>query len=530
MMRRTPVPMPTFALPLVLAACGGPGPAGSPAPAGFDFARLADSVIASPPLHRAHLGIEVYDPSTGRVLYQHNAERHFVPASNQKYWPTTTALHLLGPDWRYRTPVLGVGLDAAEGAVETLVLVGSGDPTWSARFHPEEPVVLDARGDTLRPVDDPARTWAKELAVLDSLADSLVVAGVRRVKGELVVDASLFDESIIPGAWTFGNLNSTSAPPTGAFVVAEGVFRVEVAPGPGAGTPARVAAWAPDGVVPVLNQAWTVADTAARIVRSRGPWSDTLRFEGGVQPGEEPEVMRLPMTDPVHFAAHALADALRARGVTIEGGVRVVRDTLEAAALREGRADDGRTLPVRELTAWTSAPMSEIVRHVLQPSQNWIAEQLLRTLGAQSGGRGSWRDGLRAEMDFLVGTVGIDSMALRMNDGSGMSPQNLVTPHAVVQLLDHARTASWSGTFRDALTGPGRPGTLSRRLTHLEGRVTGKTGTLNSVNALSGYVTTRDGRELIFSILSNASGLGGAPVVSAIDRLVDALANGVVPR
>ena len=84
--------------------------------------------------------------------------------------------------------------------------------------------------------------------------------------------------------------------------------------------------------------------------------------------------------------------------------------------------------------------------------------------------------------------------------------------------------------FRDALAAPGKPGTLSSRLTHLQGRLSGKTGTLNSVNALSGYVRTQDGRELIFSILSNASGLGSGPVVAAIDQIVSALAEGIVPR
>ena len=98
-----------------------------------------------------------------------------------------------------------------------------------------------------------------------------------------------------------------------------------------------------------------------------------------------------------------------------------------------------------------------------------------------------------------------------------------------MQLLDYARTAPWSAVFRAALAKPASPGTLSNRLRPLAGRLEGKTGTLNSVNALSGYVRTRDGRELIFSILSNASGLPGGPVVTAIDQLVTTLAEGRVP-
>jgi D-alanyl-D-alanine carboxypeptidase/D-alanyl-D-alanine-endopeptidase (penicillin-binding protein 4) len=499
----------------------------------FDFARLADSIISSAPLDRAHLGIEVFDPATGRILYQHNNQRHFVPASNQKLWPTTTALHELGPEWRYRTPILALGANAETGSAQALVVVGRGDPTFSSRFHS---TAADSLADSLAtgPMDSTraARALRRDLAALDSLADSVVAAGLKHVTGDLIIDASYFGSDIIPGAWTFGNLNGTSAPPTGAFVVAEGIFRVAITPATMPGAPPTITALGPQGVVPILNRAITGPAGAGRSTNdSRGPWDDTLRITGTIGVDAGTQYLRLPMTEPVRFAGHAFAEALRARGVVIDGKVRIVHDSAEAAGIREGRLTDAPAqLPISQVTAWSSPPMSEIVHAILAPSQNWIAEQLLRTLGAERRGDGSWRSGIAVETNFLFTTVGIDSAALRMNDGSGMSPQNLVTPHAMVQIFNYARTAPWSGVFRAALATPGKPGTLSSRMRALEGRVSGKTGTLNSVNALSGYVRTRDDRELIFSILSNASGLPGGPVVSAIDRLVEALANGNVPR
>jgi serine-type D-Ala-D-Ala carboxypeptidase/endopeptidase (penicillin-binding protein 4) len=487
-------------------------------PPAFDFASMADSMIATAPLDRGHLGILVYDPATGRTLYQHNGERRFVPASNQKLWVTATALHELGGDYRYRTPVLGIGVDTTTGTAQALVVVGSGDPTLSARFH------------------------GTDHAALEWLADSVIAAGIRHVAGELIVDASLFDRAIIPGTWTFGNLSGTSAPPTGAFVVAEGLYRIRISPGPAAGTAADIAPAVPAGLEPVLQRVATAAAGArGGTSLSRGPWSDTLRITGSVALDADVQNLRVPMTDPVRFAAHVFADALRARGIAIDGGIRVVQDAAEAAAIRAGRIavpapstptapTAPHALPVRELGAWTSPPMSEIVTAILGPSQNWIAEQVVRTLGAERRGEGSWRAGHAVQTSFLVGTVGIDSAALRLNDGSGMSHQNLVTPRAVVQLLDHARTAPWGPTFRMALAKPAEPGTLSNRLRAFAGRLEAKTGTLSNVNALSGYIRTHDGRELIFSVLSNASGLPAAPVVSAIDQLVAALADGRVPR
>jgi D-alanyl-D-alanine carboxypeptidase/D-alanyl-D-alanine-endopeptidase (penicillin-binding protein 4) len=532
-------------LALSLAAACAPA-ATAPAPAGpaqlqRDFVRTADSIVSTPPLHRAHIGILVYEPATRRVLYSHNAERHFVPASNEKLWPTTTALHELGPDYRYRTPVLALGFDRQSGSANALVVVGSGDPTFSARFIPE-PTAATAAGAPAAQLSEEER-YRRDLWVLERMADSVAAAGVRRVSGDLIVDASAFDEAIIPGTWTFGNLNGTSAPPTGAFIVTEGIFRITVAPGAAVGAPALITPRAPAGVVPVANGVVTTgAGSPREVSNARGPWSDSLRFRGTVGLGANPQTSQLPMTDPVRFAAHAFADALRARGIGIEGSVRIVGDSAEATALRAGRID-GRTstqplgqqdaaatLPVHEVTAWTSAPMSEIVAAILAPSQNWIAEQLLRTLGAEKGEGGSFRQGIEVEEAFLFGAVGIDSTALSLQDGSGMSHQNLVTPSAVVRLLDYARTASWGPVFREGLAAPGKDGTLENRLRSLEGRLSGKTGTLSNVNALSGYLRTHDGRDLIFSVLSNASGLGGNPVVSAIDVMVEALANGVVPR
>jgi serine-type D-Ala-D-Ala carboxypeptidase/endopeptidase (penicillin-binding protein 4) len=494
---------------VTLAGCAtlGGTPQAQPQPPAFAFAHVADSIIASPPLDRAHLGIMVYDPVARRVLYEHNADRRFVPASNQKYWPTATALHTLGPDYRYRTPVLGLGFDAASGTAAALVVAGRGDPTLSARFHGDDHTAVGA------------------------LADSIAAAGVRRVTGNLIIDASWFDDAIIPGAWTYGNLNSTSAPATGAFVVAEGLFRVSVQHGGAAGQAAVLQVVAPAGMVPLVSTVGTAAAAAGSSVSiTRGPWNDTLRITGVMAADAEPRVLRVPMTDPVRFAAHLLADALAARNIVIEGGVEIVRDPARAAAIREGRITTANPLSVTPIAVWTSPPMSEIVAAILQPSQNWIAEQLVRTLGAEKRGEGSWRAGAAAQTAFLFDTVGIDSAALRLQDGSGMSHQNLVTPRAVVQLLDYARSAPWRDVFRAGLAKPGMPGTLASRLPHLQGRLAGKTGTLSNVNALSGYVTTQDGRELIFVILSNASGLPGPTVVAAVDQLVSVLAeHGVGP-
>ena len=175
--------------------------------------------------------------------------------------------------------------------------------------------------------------------------------------------------------------------------------------------------------------------------------------------------------------------------------------------------------------ALTSPPMAEIVKAILEPSQNWMAEQLVRTLGMVFGQQGNWQEGFRVQQEFLVQEVGVDSLDFAFRDGSGLSTQNLVTPRAMVEILEFMRESEYGVIFQDALAGPGEEGsTLRRRLTGLEGRVFAKTGTLTHVASLSGYVRTDSGRVLIFSILTNNSGISSQAVRAGIDEVVAALA------
>lgn len=452
---------------------------------------VAEAMAA--PLDRTHWGVLVSDAASGRVLAAEDADRHFIPASNTKLVVTAVGLGVLGPDYRYRTELQALG--RADTVARALLAVGSGDPTWSDRFHEGE--------------------WA----VLESLADSVVAAGIRRVAGPLVVDASRFDRQTVNPAWEVGDLVWSYAPPVAAFAVAEGTFRLIVEPGSAPGEPARVVAVAPEGLVPVA--AAVLTDTAGArtdLDVERGPWSDTLRVRGLIAVDAAPDTSRLAVTDPARFAGRVLRAMLEARGVEVEGGVEVVRDAAEAAALRAGGED---ATPV---AVWTSPPLAEVVASILRPSQNWIAEQLLKTLGAERMGRGSWPAGLAVERRYLVDEAGIDPAAFFLRDASGLSAQNLLTPGAVVRLLAHARGQPWGPAYRSAMAEPGRPGTLARRLSGLEDRVAAKTGTITHVNALSGYLVTDTGRELLFSVLTNASGQPSAGVRAAIDRIVHAAA------
>jgi len=468
-------------------------------------AEVADSVTTTAPLHRTHWGLALFDPDRSRTLYALNEEKHFVPASNTKLVVTAVALAELGPEWRYETPVHATGVEPGDSVAAALIVVGRGDPTLSERFHPTA------------------------TAALDALADSVRAAGIRRIRGDLVIDASYFDDTFLHPAWEIGDVAWAYASPVAAFGVAEAAAPIVIAPGTAAGEPARVTRLEP--AEPVVFLADIVTDTAGgrrRYEVRRRPgiggrrveFADTLIVTGRIPLGAAPDTLRLAVADPVLHGAYALRSALERRGVTVEGNVIAAYDSAVAASLHDPAAPT-----TRRVALWSSPPLAEIAAAILKPSQNWIAEQLLKTLGAERMGEGNWRAGLEVERRYLFDIVGIDSTAVALSDGSGLSAQNLLTPRAVVRLLDHARRQPWGTAYRLALPAPGEEeGTLERRLGGLDERVRAKTGTITHVGTLSGYLRAEDGRERIFSIMANASGRPAAEVRRAIDRIVRAMA------
>jgi len=467
-----------------LVGCAANTPALAPQPQtpSADFRSIADSIINTA-LPETQWGIEVWDQAHNRSLYSHDAMRHFVPASNTKLVVTTTAMGLLGPDWRYQTPLMLAGApgDSAPGA---LIVKGSGDPSMSGRF------------------------FGNDFAVLDSMADSLKAKGVRRINGDVIVDASIFAPQKIHPAWEIGDLPWYYAAPTASFAVAEAAVRMVVTPG----NVRFVDAIAP---LPVVMRFTTdTANARNNIDVDYETWPDTLVVTGSIA-SNRADSSWIAMPDPETFSAQALVEALRRKGIVVTGRARVLHDSAAVAAL-----------PASNVAfVWRSPPLSDIVGGLLKPSQNWIAEQLLKTLGAVKGKGGTWRDGLAVERRYLIDVVKIDSTAFSLTDGSGLSAQNLVSPRAFVQLLEHARTAPWGALYYAALPTPGlRGGTLSSRLPGLETRLAAKTGSIANVNSLSGYLRTADGGAVTFSILTNAAGRSSGEVRRAMDTIVQALA------
>ena len=474
----------------VTRAWGTPGAPVAQRPA---LAARLDRLLDQPPFDRVTWGVLVTD-TAGAVVYARNADRLLVPASNHKLLVAAAALGLLGPDHRVATRVYATGpLD--HGVLRgDLVVAGAGDPMFSQHCYG------DGTCDS---------TWT----AMDALADTIVARGVRRVAGAVVGDGSAFEPTLTHAAWQQYDLNWWYAAPVSALGFNDNCVDITEAPGPRAGAPATVT-FAPDlGLFTFANRSRTTAAGTPRTIEFyREPGTMRLWSEGDLPLGDAPATEHFVLPDPNRYFAAALESRLARRGVRIGAPATSTTDSLR---FRDARRGD-------PLAVHVSRPLGDWVYPILDSSQNWFAEMLLKTLGRERGGAGSWDAGLAVERAFLVDSVGVDASAFWSLDGSGLASANLVTPRALTQVLRYARSHRGAAAFLRALPRAGAHGSLRRRFvgTPLEGRVVAKTGSIDRVHSLSGFIERPDGGPLVFSVIANHYWGGGRATVARIDSLV----------
>jgi D-alanyl-D-alanine carboxypeptidase/D-alanyl-D-alanine-endopeptidase (penicillin-binding protein 4) len=474
-------------------------------------------VLDQPPLDRHLWGVAVLD-GRGKLRFGRNAERLFTPASNAKLVVAAVAAARLGPDWTVTTSVYPGG-PVEDGVVRgDLVLYGRGDPTWASRCFAV---------DTLAP----GACQTDPLVPLARLAGELRRRGIRLVQGDVVGDGSAFEPETIHPTWENDDLAWAYAAPVSGLGFNENAVGLIIAPGDSLGSPARVAVEPALTELEVESRLVTVADSApAAIQLRREEDGRRLVLSGTVRRSAPPRREAVAVPDGNRFAAAAFRRALADSGVLVLGRARGETDSLATAAVRT-RA------PLAELD---SRPLADWIFPVLNVSQNWYAEMVLKQLGRVLGDGGGWRQGLSVERRFLIDSVGIDSTQFLLHDGSGLSAKNLISPLALAKILVFIRGHPRFAAFGTGLPRSGQVGSLRTRFvgTSLEGRVRAKTGSIGQVNSLSGFVEaepdpTSDagGREpalppapqWVFSIQANHHTLGGRTMIQAIDSVVVAL-------
>ncbi len=462
--------------------------------------RRLTTLLDEPPFNRATWNVFVQD-DRGRVLFNRSGDRFSVPASNTKLVVSAAGAVLLPVDYRVRTSVFANGTVSDGVLVGDLVLYGRGDPTWSERCFGIDTLAAGVCDST----------WT----AVDAIADSVRAKGIRRVTGRIVGDGSYFEPQIVHWNWGSFDLNWWYAAPVSGLGFHDNSVDFRITPGAALDQPPKIT-WDPDlGMIGFENRARTgPADSGSTIGDNffRKPGTLDIWAEGTAALGRAPWIESFALPDPNLYAARALATALQRKGVSIEGGAASTTDSMAFRAAR-------LATPLAE---YLGRPLPDIIFPILNTSQNWFAEMLLKILGRELGGAGSWEKGLEVERRFLIDSVKIDSTAFALDDGSGLSAGNLVTPHAFVQLLDYMYRHPKKAPFIAALPHAQQPGSLLRRFagTPLEGRVIAKTGSIYRVNTLSGYIERADGRRLTFSIQANGHSVPGRQMLAQIDSLV----------
>jgi D-alanyl-D-alanine carboxypeptidase/D-alanyl-D-alanine-endopeptidase (penicillin-binding protein 4) len=421
-------------------------------------------------------GALVVSLTHGDTLFSWRADRLMVPASNAKLFTTSAALHYLGPEFRFVTVLFADGRVNNGVLFGDLVLYGTGDPTFG----------LDT-------------------AALAPFADSVVRAGIRRVRGDVVGDASFLGAELTGPGWSPDNFLRAFAAPPSALNASENLIAITVTPGDAVGAPARITVDPPNDYYRVVSVVVTGGPRRrSRISVGRGPAHGVVELTGVVAQARGPWRTSLVVQEPALFAAGLLRRLLEARGIVVQGGTRSeTGDAPERArqmlAAVQGRGDPfGNAIAVRR-----SPPLDALVAFINHRSHNLSAELAFRAIGRTVGGAGTFAAGAQAVARFLREQVGLPAGSFRVTDGSGLSLLDEATPRSLVQVLAWARRASEGRAFYLSLPVVGE-GIQSRMMgTAAVGRLRAKTGTLNSVSALSGYVSAAGGEELAFSLIVN---------------------------
>jgi len=431
---------------------------------------FVDSLVDVREFRNAHWGVLIVDPARGETLYTRNADKLFMPASNQKIITGAVALAQLGADHRWTTSLLARG-QVRNGVLKgDLVVRGNGDPSISSHM----------RGDALTP--------------LRELADSLRARGITRIRGRLVAAPSPFTDASLGFGWEWDDLDESYGAGVDALYFNEGFTEVLVRAGQRPGEPVqattRPAATHPRLIVRATTVArpMTSGDSAQRkpAITVGYDSSHTGVLVAGTIAVGDTAVLELALRDhPGAFVA-ALREALRSRGVRID----------------EARTDSSARLD--SLVALRSPTLREILPYFEKPSQNQIGELLFKSIALKATGVGR-ADSAQQVVGRQLVAWGAEPDGFAVRDGSGLSRHDYVSPRTLVRVLDAMRRHPDFHLFYDALPVAGVDGTLDTRMrgTPAQGNVRAKTGYIDKARSLSGYVTTADGRMLIFSLLCN---------------------------
>ena len=467
--------------------------------------------IAQPRFAPAAWGVKIVSLDSNKTLFEHNPQKYFSPASNAKLYTTALALDRLGVDYRIKTSLYSPVRPDASGTLKgDLIVYGRGDPTMAARLN---------GGDYFKGIEP--------------LISQVVNAGVKRIEGDLIGDESYFAGPPFGSGWEWDDLQAYYGAEVSALTIDDNALDLFVKPADRTGIPCRITTGPPTSFVTLINRTQTSPKgSESRIVVYRPVGENIIYVSGRLPIDSSGYYTSVAVHNPAGLFVSLFKDALAQRGITVTGRTRVF----------DWKYREVTPLDLTKLVGLGSVesmPLADIVRETLKPSQNLYAQLLLLQVGESSrfgawfgslpgtvaadgslkaaqfpqpppnafdthAGHTSEEVGVEIMNDFLA-RVGVKKGEVLLEEGSGLSRRDVITPEATVALLRYMSRSRWAEVYRNALPIAGVDGTLQNRMkgTAASGNVRAKTGSLRYVYTLSGYVTTAAGEHLAFSIMLN---------------------------
>ena len=438
-----------------------------------DFQKELDSIFNDPNFTNAIWGVVIQSLETGEYVYKRNENISLMPASNMKLFTTATALTMLGPDYTYTTNLLTNGKIEENVIKGDLIIRGSGDPTFPRRN----------KDDSLN-------------LLFNSWIDSLKNIGITKIQGNIIGDDNCFDDQALGIGWSWDNETYDYSAPTSGLCYNNNCVDLLISPGQYVGSTAEVKVHPNTKYITLHNKIRTVPnDTFTNLDYYRKSGTNIIDAFGVISLRGRTQVEPISIDNPTLYAATVLKEMLEQAGISVTGSAMDIDDINSKKEF---------TNIYQTLNSSSSAPLSEIIKTTNKISQNLYAEQLLKTLAKEFEGLGSIGKSVELQRKFF-NEVGIDPDKIEIIDGSGLSRLNLVTPMQVLAILNYMYHHQYWNEFYNSLPIAGVDGTISGRMKNSKAanNVRAKTGFINHVRALSGYVTSKDGEVYAFSMIAN---------------------------
>ncbi|NQU51815.1 MAG: D-alanyl-D-alanine carboxypeptidase/D-alanyl-D-alanine-endopeptidase [Bacteroidetes bacterium] len=454
------------------------------------FEGVLKELFQQPDYKNASVGIHIQDLETGETLFGVNAEKSLIPASTMKLITSATALELLGADYRFETKLGYIGETEKNNTLNgDLVVIGGGDPTLGSEHFKEHYFNF-------------FENWARKIKN----------AGIERIDGDLILDGSIYDSEKVPATWIWEDIGNYYGAGANAFTIYDNLFRITFNSPRKVGKATAIISMNPNVEgLEIDNQVKSANNNSDNAYVFGSPLDKARIIRGTIPRNRKAFTIKAAIHQPEEILAQELLKYLAKEGVFISGKIRFEKVSQK----------DFKTVFIQE-----SPTLAEIVKVLNYESVNLFAEHLVKHIAAEKSGVGNREVGIEIIKEFWQ-SKGISTEYLFMEDGSGLSHFNAVSPTLFTAVLSYmAKVSSNKKAFLNSLPGAGK-GTLSRFNPQLfpANSLKAKSGSMTRVRCYGGYLILDSGKTVVFSIMVNHFSGGHSKLIGEVEKLLEEMKN-----